>query len=250
MEETAFVNFLKNDWNSWMQVGAVVCVILAILILLYHEFRVMQIKDFKEKYDYVNRNEIRFFWYAVIAIIVAAGFYANTLATGKIVSHGVLWFYVRLFITASFVVIGYFVFFSMVRIYYPRSVEKRLVKLRSKPRISPSGNEMRRLSEDEEDAHLDAAQIAEEASGVHSVDYDVWLDEKTGHKKIEKYQSYLHAEQCPECGFYTFKIVKEEVAEKPTDSQPGILVKHYQCDYCNHREARETKIASLAKNVA
>ena len=70
------------------------------------------------------------------------------------------------------------------------------------------------------------------------------------YKKIEKYQSYLHAEQCPECGFYTFKITKEEVAEKPTDSQPGLLVKHYQCDYCSHREARETKISSLAKNVA
>src|SRR5258706_14120208 len=237
MEEPAFGNFLKSDWNSWMQVGAVACVILAILILLYHEFRVMQIKDFKEKYDYVNRNEIRFFWYAVIAIIVAAGFYANTLATGKIASHGVLWFYVRLFITICFVVIGYFVFYSMVRIYYPRSVEKRLVKLRSKPRLSPAGNEMRKLSEDEEDAHLDASQIAEEAN-VHSVDYDVWLDDKTGYKKIEKYESYLHAEQCPECGFYTFKITKEEIEEKPTETQPGLLIKHYQCSYCNHREAR------------
>jgi hypothetical protein len=250
MEETAFVYFLRNDWNRYMEIGGAAWVVIAILILLYHEFRVMQIKDYKEKYDYVNLNEVRFFWYAVLAIVVAAGFYANTLATEKILSHGVLWFYVRLFITICFVVIGYFVFFSMVRIYYPRSVEKRLVKLRSKPRVSPAGNEMRRLSEEEEDAHLDASQIAEEASGIHSVDYDVWLDEKTGYKKVEKYESYLHAEQCPECGFFTFKITKEEVAEKPTDSQPGILVKHYQCDYCNHREARETKLSSLGKNIA
>ncbi len=250
MEENAFVTFLRNDWNSWMHLGTAACVIIAILILLYHEFRVMQIKDYKEKYDYVNLNEVRFFWYAVLAIVVAAGFYANTLATGKIASHGVLWFYVRLFITISFVVIGYFVFFSLVRIYYPRYVEKRLVKLRSKPRLSPAGNEMRRLSEEEEDAHLDAQQIAEEAGGVHSVDYDVWLDEKTGYKKVEKYESYLHAEQCPECGFYTFKIKKEEIEQKPTETEAGVLLKHYQCNYCNHREARETKLSPLAKNIA
>jgi len=159
MEENAFVLFVKTDWNRYMEMGAAVCVVIAILILLYHEFRVMQIRDYKEKYDYVNLNEVRFFWYAVLAIVVAAGFYANTLATEKILSHGILWFYVRLFITVSFIVIGYFVFFSMVRIYYPRSVEKRLVKLRSKPRISPAGNEMRKLSEEEEDAHLDASKL-------------------------------------------------------------------------------------------
>jgi hypothetical protein len=244
--ESAFV----LEWDRYMDLGAIACVVIAVLILLYHEFKVMQIKDYKEKYDYVNLNEVRFFWYAVLTVVVALGFFANSVATEKILTHGILWFYVRLFITASFVVIGYFVFYSMVRIYYPRSVEKRLVKLRNKPRISPAGNEMRKLTEDEEDAHLDAQQIAEEASAIHSVDYDVWLDEKTGHKKIEKYQSYLHAEQCPECGFFTFKIVKEEVAEKPTETQPGILLKHYQCDYCNHREARENKLSALGKNVA
>lgn len=244
--ESAFV----LEWDRYMDLGAIASVIIAVLILLYHEFKVLQIKDFKEKYDYVNLNEVRFFWFSVLAIVVGLGFFANSFATEKILTHGILWFYVRLFITASFVVIGYFVFYSMVRIYYPRSVEKRLVKLRNKPRISPAGNEMRKLSEEEEDAHLDAQQIAEEASAVHSVDYDVWLDEKTGFKKIEKYESYLHAEQCPNCGFYTFKIVKEEVAEKPSETQPGLLVKHYQCDYCNHREARETKLSSLANNVA
>lgn len=236
-------------WDRYMDMGTVACVVVAILILLYHEFRVMQIKDYKEKYDYVNLNEIRFFWYAVLAIVVALGFFANGVYTERVLTHGFLWFWVRIFITASFVVIGYFVFYSMVRIYYPRSVEKRLVKLRNTPRISPAGNAMRKLSEEEEDAHLDAQQIAEEASGVHSVDYDVWLDEKTGFKKIEKYQSYLHAIQCPECGYFTFRIIEEELAEKPTETSGGILIKHYRCDYCNHREAMEQKLSALSKNV-
>ncbi|MBS1487171.1 MAG: hypothetical protein JST43_06235 [Bacteroidetes bacterium] len=237
-------------WDHYMELGGAICIVISILILLYHEYKVMQIKDFKEKYDYVNLNEVRYFWYAVIAIIVAIGFFANSFGTEKIITHGKLWFYVRLFITASFIVIGYVAFYSMVRIYYPHFVEKRLVKLRNMPRISPAGNEMRKLSEEEEDAHLNAQQIAEEASGVHAIDYDVWLDEKTGFKKIEKYESYLHAEQCPNCGFYTFKITSEVLAEKPTETAGGILIKHYRCDYCNHREARETKLAALSKNVA
>jgi hypothetical protein len=107
---------------------------------------------------------------------------------------------------------------------------------------------MRKLDETEEDAHLDASQIAEEAN-VHSVDYDVWLDDKTGYKKVEKYVSYLHAEECSECGFFTLKIDKEEVEVKPTADEPGLLLKHYKCSYCAHREAKEVKLARLSSNV-
>lgn len=236
------------SWDHYMDLASLACIGIGILILLYHEYRVFQIKDYKEKYDYVNLHEIRYFWYAVLAFVFAAAFYANAIQTSRIIHQGMLWFYVRIFITASFVVIGYFTFYSMVRIYYPRYVEKRLVKLRNKPRVSPQGNAMRKLSEEEEDTHLDASQIAEEAS-VHSVDYDVWIDDKSGFKKIEKYESYLHAELCPECGFYTFKVVKEEIESKPTDSEEGLLIKHYRCDYCDHREAIEVKLAKLSTNV-
>ena len=160
-----------------------------------------------------------------------------------------LWFYVRLFICVSFATIAYFVFYSMVRIYYPRFVEKRLNKLRNTPRISPDGNEMRKLSEQEEDAHLDASQIAEESSGVHSVDYDVWIDEKSGFKKVEKYMNYQHSEECPDCGFFTMKINVEEVEKAPTINESGILAKHYKCSYCGHREMKEAVLAALSTNV-
>lgn len=243
------LDFVKT-WDEYMYIGMAVSFVLGIAILLYHEYRVMVIKDYKEKYDYVNLHEIRFFWYAIIGFIFTAAFYANSVGTAKITTHGsMLWFYVRLFLTASFVVIGYFVFYSMVRIYYPRLLEKRLVKLRNTPRTSPAGNKMRKLNEEEEDAHLDASQIAEEAN-VHSVDYDVWLDDKTGYKKIEKYDSYLHAEQCPNCGFFTFKIDKEEIEKAPTASEPGLLLKHYRCSYCSHREVIEKNLAKLSENVA
>ena len=235
-------------WNHYMDIGAMACVAISLLVFLFHEFRVLMIKDYKEKYDYVNLNEVRFFWYTAFALIVAFAFYANSIFTERIITKGMLWFYVRIFLTVSFITICYFVFYSVVRIYYPRYVEKRLVKLRNTPRVSPDGNAMRKLNEDEEDAHLDATQIAEEAE-VHSVDYDVWLDEKTGYKKVEKYDSYLHAEKCEECGFFTSKIYKEEIEVKPTTSEPGLLLKHYRCSYCNHREAKEVKLAKLSDNV-
>src|SRR5213596_143510 len=112
-----------TSWDQYMYIGAGVFVAFAVLILLYHEFRVFQIKDYKEKYDYVNLHEVRYFWYAIIALILSAAFFANTLASATIQHEGERWFYVRLFITISFSVIAYFVFFSLVRIYYPGKLE-------------------------------------------------------------------------------------------------------------------------------
>jgi len=89
-----------SAWDQYMFIGAAVCVVVGVLILLYHEFKVLQLKDYKAKYDYVNLFEVRYFWYAIIAFIVAAALYANTVATDKILNEGIRWFYVRIFITA------------------------------------------------------------------------------------------------------------------------------------------------------
>jgi hypothetical protein len=231
-----------------MYIGAVGCVVIGVLIFLYHELKVFQIKDYKEKYDYVNLHEIRYFWYAVVAFICAAAFFFNTMGTEAIEKAGMRWFYVRLFIIASFVVIAYFVFFSLVRIYYPKQLAKRLDKLRNTPRLSPSGNVMRKLSESEEDHHLEASQIEEEK--IRVVDYDVWVDDKTGYKKIEKYPISQRSEECSECGFYTLKITKEDVEKEPTQTEEGLLIEHYECSYCGHREKRELIVARLSTNVA
>ena len=234
-------------WDSIMILGCYASIGLAVLIFLYHEYKIFQIKDYKEKYDYVNLNEIKFFWYVVVALILAALFYANTIAS-NVIETRVMWFYVRLFVTLSFSVIAYFVFFSMVRIYYPRSVEKRLQKLRNTPRVSPDGNTMRKLTGEEEATHLEAAQLSEKSNDVHSIDYDIWIDDKTGYKKIEKYNAYQHAIECSECGFVTMKLDMEEIEKQPTQSETGLLLKHYQCSYCKHREAKEVIIAQLSEN--
>lgn len=238
-----------GDWNQYMYIIGTGFIVLGALIFLFYEFRLLQLRDYKDKYDYVTTHEIKYFWYAIFMLIIAGFFFANTFLTHRIITHGMLWFWVRLFITVSMGFILYFLFSSIVRIYYPRRLEKRLQYLRHKPRISPAGNEMRRLSEEEEDAHMDEQQIAEEASAIHSVDYDVWLDDKTGFKKIEKYMAYQHAEECPECGYYTMKIYSEEVEKRPTQDEPGLLLKHYRCSYCRHREVREVVLAKFSANV-
>ena len=89
------------------------------------------------------------------------------------------------------------------------------------------------LSEEEEDAYLDEGMQAEE--NVFSIDYDVWKDEETGYVKIEKYSGHLHALQCPECNYQTFKVVREEITKIATPSEEGELVKHFLCGYCGYK---------------
>ena len=238
-----------SAWDQYMTLGAYLAAGFAVAVLLYHEFRIFLIKDYKQKYDYVNLHEVNYFWYAVVAMILAVALYSNAIASSLTFATPVTWFYVRIFLTLGFLVIAYILFYSLIRIYYPRYVEKRLNKLRNKPRISPAGNAMRKLREAEEEAHLEADQFAEQKE-IHSVDYDVWLDEKTGYKKIEKYISYQHAIECSECGYVTMKIAREELAEAPTAEDQGLIIKHYKCTYCGHREAREAVVAPLSQNFA
>ncbi len=236
-----------DSWSQYMYMGSVIFIGIGFILLAYHELRVVLISDPKEKYDYVNLNEIKFFWYAVICFVIAAFLFFNTLASDWIHQSGMRWFYVRLFISSVFLVIMYQFFNSSIRIYYPRFVDKRLNRLRNKPRISPDGNVMRKLSEAEEDSHMEASMIEEEL--FHSIDYDVWLDEKTGYKKIEKYMAYQHAEECPNCGYYTLKIEREELEKAPTLDTTGLFIKHYKCTFCAHREGREQVLAKLAQNA-
>ena len=236
-------------WDFYMILGAIVFASTSVIIFLYHEVKIAGIKEYKAKYDYVILNEIKFFVYSVKVAVVAICFASNAVITDWVVRKGWDWFLGRLFLTAGIAIVFYVMLSNLIRIYYPRSVERRLDKLRNKPRISPAGNLMRKLSEEEEDEHLEADQIAEEGSQIHSVDYDVWLDEKTGYKKIEKYFSYHHSVECPECGYMSMKIISEEVNIPPTLNEPGELTKHYRCNFCHHRERRIVQLAKLSENA-
>ena len=167
----------------------------------------------------------------------------NRYGMDKIEEMGV-WFFVRLFISVAGATLVGYVAFLVLEYYYPTQVDKMLKKWRYMPRVNPkTGNKMRLLAEHEEDVHLDEGMKAEE--DVFSVDYDVWVDEQTNDVLVEKYQGHLQALQCGTCGFFTLKVVKEEITQQPTYDTPGELVKHYECAYCKSVRATAFTISTM-----
>lgn len=228
-------------WNAMAQKIAYGCWALAFLFVLGHVIKLLTTSDPKTKYDYINRSEIRFLWMATIVLVIGCCFYANSYIT----ELNTILIFVRVFTTVSMGLIAALIVQNLLKFYYPFYIEKRLKVLRYQPRISPkTGKPMKLLSEEEEDAYLDEGMQAEE--NVFSIDYDVWKDEETGHIKIEKYSGHLHALECPECNYQTFKVVKEEILKAPTPGVEGELLKHYECGYCSYKAKKNVTLKAAA----
>ncbi|MFZ6009965.1 MAG: hypothetical protein ACOYXT_06400 [Bacteroidota bacterium] len=229
-------------WHNVMLIGAIAMVAAGILIFIFHLIRISSISTFKGKYDYINRREIKNLEIVFICFAVAAAMMVNRYGMNKLNDIGV-WFFVRLFMSfAGGTLVGY-IAFLILEYYYPTQVDRKLRKWRYMPRVSSKGNKMRLLAEHEEDVHMDEGMKAEE--DVFSIDYDVWFDEKTGEVLIEKYQGHLQALKCGNCGFYTLKVVREEVTQPATANAPGELIKHYECSYCKSVRATAFKISTM-----
>jgi hypothetical protein len=231
-----------EPWNRLAQNIAFGCWALALLIVLAHVVKLSVTRDPKSKYDYINRSEINLLWIASIILIIGCCFYANS----SIVELTTLWIIVRVFITVSMGTIVALIIQNLLKFYYPFFIEKRLKALRYQPRVSPkTGKAMKLLSEAEEDTYLDEGMQAEE--NVFSIDYDVWKDEETGYIKIEKYSGHLHALECPDCNYQTFKVVREEILKAPTPVEEGELMKHYQCTYCGYKAKKTVTLKMSTK---
>ncbi len=241
MEETSTQSF--EAWNMWAIYIAYGLAALSVIILIAHILKLSATSDSKTKYDYINKSEINILMTCSVLLISAGGFYANAYIT----ELSILWLFVRLFVTISMGLIIGVIVQNLLKFYYPFYIEKRLKKLRYKPRISPkTGKAMKLLSEEEEDVYLDEGMQAEEE--IFSIDYDVWVDEETGYTKIEKYSGHLHALQCPECNYQTFRVTKEEILKSPSATEEGELMKNFECGYCGHKAKKNFKIAML-KNL-
>ena len=137
-----------------------------------------------------------------------------------------------------------YVLWTYFAYYHPFILEKRLNDIRFKPMKSPiTGKLMTLLNEEQEDAHLSQEMIEEEES--LAVDYDVWIDEESDYKVIERYDTRFHALICEHCHFRTLTESKEEVIKEPQKDKKGLLRKNYQCAYCGHMEYRDVDISSL-----
>jgi hypothetical protein len=235
-------NLHLGEWNTMGKPLAFLVITLGMIVILFHLIRLLFTSDFKRRYDYINKYEIKTLWISFLFIITGLGILTNT-----IVEEGeIIWLLVRVFVTIMMGLIVAVIISNLLKFYYPFYVEKRLRKLRYTPRKSPkTGKAMKLLSEEEEDVYLDEGMQAEE--NVFSVDYDVWIDEETGYTKIEKYAGHLVALQCPECSYQTLKVVKEEILESPTENEEGELMKFFKCDYCGYKERKAFRIARLKK---
>ncbi len=224
-------------WYNAMIIGGIICFAIGLIIYLIHNFRVAVIKDFKAKYDFINANEINWYKKAFIAVAVGFGFFINLYGSGasNLSSIGV-WFFVRIFFGFAGGTLVAYVSGLILEYYYPTKLNSKLKKWRYMPRVNPkTGHRMRLLSEEEEDVHLDMGKQAEES--IFSIDYDVWIDEKTSEIKIEKYDGHLTALRCNNCGFFTMKVIKEEITQRYEDDSPKELLKHYKCAYCKNLRA-------------
>lgn len=237
---------MKTTITNWLDIILLLgwaCLLLSLLTHLFYSFQLAGIKKRTDKYRFASANESRSLRRAsaILAMgIVFFSFHAIIQWIGRPFTYH--YFFVGFFALIIGFAVGY-ALWAIIKYYYPFILEKRLTKIRFKPMKSKeTGNPMKLLTEDEEDVHLTEAMISEESA--FSADYDVWIDEQTGHKVIEKYDTHYHALICDECNFRTLKDIKEEILKEPTNDREGLLRKEYRCSYCGHYEVKEFKIAS------
>lgn len=238
--ETQFANL---SWPEKMQLGAAVFGVLAVLAVLYYVLKLTTISKLVKRYEFMSSREITHLKVASVLLAIAVAMLFNSFIAGLF--QTTFTFFAGLFLSGIVgVVIGYAIF-AYFDVYYPFLLEKRLMNVRFKPRVHPeTKKQLRLLNENEEDVHLNEDMIKQERAFAY--DYDVWIDDETGYKVIERYDGHLHSIICEECSFRTLKDYKEEIIKSPTTAEKGILLKHFKCSNCGNRETREVAIAPLS----
>lgn len=237
--ETIFTNL---TWPETLRAVAAILVVGAGMVTIYYFIRKSAISNLVKRYEFMSDREIPFFKASSILIAIAVAmvfnsFIANLFNTSFTIGAGIF-----LSMIVGFIV-GYSMF-AYFDVYYPFVLEKRLMKLRFTPRLNPkTGKPLRLLNEHEEDVHMTSEMLKHERTFAY--DYDIWIDEETGFKLVERYDGHLHALMCDDCNFRTLKDYREEILKSPTYEEKGVLVKHFKCSNCGHMEKREVFIAPL-----
>ena len=123
-------------------------------------------------------------------------------------------------------------------------------RVRNKRRICPNCKaKMSKLSEDEDNKYLNAAQDMEER--LDSVDYDVWLCSKCGETDVlpfvKKNNGYT---VCANCGARTCSMIANRIVMNATVTREGKGVKVYSCRNCHKATEKTYKIAKLDPPIA
>lgn len=239
-ENEAYQAFL-DVWHDAMLYLMFGSLVIAFAIQVVYWLRYLTAKDLKSKYNISSQAEIKSLMTSNYFVAFALFCLINQTYV-EMVSMGLTWKFTRIFIGIFVAGLHAYISYLVLKYYYPGPLEKRLKRLRYTPRINPStGNKMKLLSEDEEDAYLDEGMQAEE--NAFSVDYDVWIDPETSETKIEKYKGHLHALECDRCGFQTLKLQHELVIRQATEYEDGELQKEYKCTYCGRVKRKNVRLA-------
>ncbi|WP_258104852.1 hypothetical protein [Marinoscillum sp. MHG1-6] len=216
---------------------------LSIFTFLGYAVQVISFRSRTDKYKFVSEKESGALKVTAVLLAGSISFYSFVLMGLSInISETYQYFFVGLFGLIVGSTLGYGLW-SFLSFYHPFILEKRLKDIRFHPMNSPvTGKPMMLLNETQEDAHLSQEMIEEEDN--FSVDYDVWVDEESDFKVIERYNTRFHPQICESCNFRTLTEKKQEIIEQPQLHQKGVLRKHYECSYCGHREHKDVEIAS------
>ena len=110
-----------------------------------------------------------------------------------------------------------------------------IVRLRNKSiGCSSCGHKMHKLSEKEENVHLNTAQQSEER--VRSIDYDVWLCDNCKNREILPYTKPSRYKECPHCRAKTYLLTDDRTLKRATSSRKGEGQKTYLCKNCRERD--------------
>ena len=241
--ENAILNWLNlSIILGWFFLG------YSALILIGYHYQLKTLKRRTEQYQFASEKEIKFYeraanMFGASVALASIGLIGKALGTN-------IELYQYIFVLFIGGIIGVATGYALkvyLDYYYPFILEKRLHHIRFRPMKSATGNEMKLLNESEEDIHLTAEMIDEE--NEFSADFDVWIDEETGEKVIEKYDTHFHTLICEECNFRTLVEKNEELVKEPDIFDEGLLKKHYECSYCGHKQTINAKLPNLEKTV-
>ncbi|MDH5610610.1 MAG: hypothetical protein OEY56_14115, partial [Cyclobacteriaceae bacterium] len=170
MEKEEYFGFLQT-WEQIMWLLFYVSFGISLLIFFFYKIKYVAANEPKKKYDLASESESKAYLRSQYVMAMALFFLANTTYS-ETVQLSFIWIFIRGFISFCLATLYGYIAFLIFKYYYPKSLNKKLQVLRYTPRINPkTGNRMKLLSEDEEDAYLDEGMQAEE--NVFSIDYDV-----------------------------------------------------------------------------
>ncbi len=244
-ENAQYLAFLER-WQEIVFILVFVSLGIGILNYAFFNIQFATRKTHKERFDLASEKQTKSLYRSHIFFAIAIFLFVNTISY-ETMQISLTWFLIRLFVAFCVGFLYGYVNQLILKFYYPSKLEKKLRKLRYTPRVNPeNGNNMKLLSEEDEDAFLDEGMQAEE--NVFSVDYDVWIDSETGYTKIEKYKGHLSALECDRCGFQTLRLEKEEIIKQSSEEEDGELLKEYKCSYCGRIRRKNVILSHRIKD--